>query len=480
MAMHFRNTMTRRREAFEPLETGVVRMYNCGPTVYAYAHIGNFRAFLLADLLRRLFLFHGYDVKHVMNITDVGHMTVDTDDAGEDKMELAAKREGRDPFQIARGYEEAFFEDLDALAIQRADVYPRASEHIAEMIVLVEELLEKGNAYLAGDTILYDITTFPGYGELSGKRLEDLQVGAGGRLSEEELALKRNPGDFRLWKTDASHLLKWDSPWGPGYPGWHLECSVMARKYLGDTLDIHTGGEDNIFPHHESERAQIEPITGKPFVRYWLHTRHLMCEGTKMSKSLGNYYTLRDLAQEGFDPIAVRYLLISAQYRSQMNFTKENLKGAWESVVRIRNFARRLAEASGKPDAAPAAAGGAMAQQAEAFLESFTAAVDDDLGMSPALAAVHDYMREINKLDPTGQGAQTALDALHRADEILGILEGATAGGEGQAEIDALVAERQAARKSKDFARADQIRDQLTAQGIILEDTKDGARWYRK
>lgn len=488
MAIRFRNSMTRRLEEFVPLEAGKLRMYNCGPTVYDFAHIGNFRAFLLADLLRRLFEFRGDSVAHVMNITDVGHMTVDTDDAGEDKMELAARRERRSPLEIARAYEEAFFADLDALRIRRAHVYPRASEHIPEMIALVQALIERGHAYVAGDTILYDISTFPSYGQLSGKRLEDLEAGAGGRLSAEELASKRNPGDFRLWKVDSQHTLKWDSPWGPGYPGWHLECSVMARKYLGDTLDIHTGGEDNIFPHHESERAQVEPITGKPFVRYWLHTRHLMSEGTKMSKSLGNFYTLRGLVAEGYDPIAVRYLLVSAHYRAPLNFTKDSLKGAWESVVRVRQFAKRLEEAGDESGAAPGAgsgAGGASAGTVDGepgarFLAQFTAALEDDLNMSAALGALHDFMREVNKIELTGAAARAALAALRRADEILGILAAPEAAGAQDAEIEALVQERESARRARDFARADQLRDELARRGVVIEDTKGGTRWYRK
>jgi cysteinyl-tRNA synthetase len=501
VGIRFRDTMTGSVRDFEPLEPGKVRMYNCGPTVYTFAHIGNFRAFLMADLIRRLFEFHGYDVRQVMNITDVGHMTVDTDDAGEDKMQKAVRQEGKSAFYIARFYEEAFFADLDALGIRRAHVHPRASEHIQEMIELVQALLDKGFAYRSGDTILFDIAKFPAYGQLSHKRLEDLQAGAGGRLTDEMLGEKRNPGDFRLWKTDPTHVLQWDSPWGRGYPGWHLECSVMARKYLGDTLDIHTGGEDNIFPHHESERAQIEPITGKPFARYWIHTRHLMAEGLKMSKSLGNFYTVRDLVKEGFDPIAIRYLLLSTHYRSPANFTKDGVKGAWESVVRIRQFVRRMDEAaaSGAPAATPAAATGAPAAAAgateapppvggpwsgldaaiKAFEEGFIAAVDDDLNMSQALAQVFDFMREVNRLEPAGAGARRAVDALRRADAILGLLKDDAVEG-GDAEIDALVAERTAARKAREFARSDQIRDELAARGIIIEDTPQGPRWYRK
>jgi len=480
VAIRFKDTMSRRLEEFSPLEPGRVRMYNCGPTVYTYAHIGNFRSFLMADLIRRLFEYHGYEVRQVMNITDVGHMTIDTDDAGEDKMEKAMRKEGRSAFDIARYYEAAFLEDLDALGIQRAHVYPRASDHIEEMIALVAALLEKGIAYQSDDTVLYDIAKFPSYGQLSGKRLEDLQAGAGGRLTGEMLEQKRNPGDFRLWKVDPSHVLQWDSPWGRGYPGWHLECSVMARKYLGDTLDIHTGGEDNIFPHHESERAQIEPVTGKPFVRYWIHNRHLMAEGQKMSKSLGNFYTVRGLIKEGFDPIAIRYLLMSTHYRAPANFTKEALKGAWESVVRVRNFARRLEEAAGDAAApTPDGAQGPVATAVRAFEQGFAEAMDDDLNMSPALAQVFDFMREINRLEPTGSEARRALDAYRRADHVLGLLKAEERSAE-DAEIDALLEERQAARKAKDFARADEIRDELTARGIVIEDTPGGARWYRK
>jgi len=488
VAMRFTNTMTGRAEEFQPLDPGKVRMYHCGPTVYSYAHIGNYRAFLMADLLRRLFDFHGFAVTQVMNITDVGHMTVDTDDAGEDKMEAAARKEGKDPFEVARYYERAFFEDLDALGIRRAHHYPRASEHIAEMIGLIESLLAKGYAYQSGDTILFDISKFPNYGKLSRKRLEDLESGAGGRLSEELLAEKRNPGDFRLWKTDPTHLLQWDSPWGRGYPGWHLECSVMARKYLGDTLDIHTGGEDNIFPHHESEIAQIEPVTGRPFVRYWIHNRHLMAEGQKMSKSLGNFYTVRGLIAEGYQPLAIRYLLLSGHYAAPLNFTKEGLKGAWESVTRIRSFVRRMDELAGAAagpsagaaaSAAPGTGGGAL-PAAQAFVDEFTAAVDDDLNMSKALGHLFDFMREINREEPRGAAASAAAEAVRRVDGILGILESAPAGGADDARIDDLVQQRIAARQARDFARSDAIRDQLAAEGIVLEDTKDGTRWYRK
>jgi cysteinyl-tRNA synthetase len=476
VAIQFTNSMSGKVQKFTPIEAGVVRMYHCGPTVYGYAHIGNYRAFLLGDLLRRLFEFHGVEVQQVMNITDVGHMTVDEADAGEDKMAKAAKKEGKGPLEIARFYEEAFLKDVDALGIQRAHHYPRASEHVPEMIDLVEKLIENGNAYVSGDTVLFDITTFSGYGELSRKRIEDLQVGAGGRISEEMLAGKRNPGDFRLWKVDPSHVLKWDSPWGPGYPGWHLECSVMARKYLGDTIDIHSGGEDNIFPHHESERAQIEPITKKPFVNYWIHTRHLMSEGTKMSKSLGNFYTVRNLIDEGYEPVAIRYLLISANYRTQMNFTRDGVKVAWENVNRIRSFVRRMGEVSSSGDSDTG-----LQEVTDGFLAKYTDAVDDDLNISQALGHLFDYMKEVNKREPAGQEARHAIAAIQKADILLGILKQESAGGGGDdARIDALVQERIDARTAKNFARADEIRDELTAEGIVIEDTKDGVRWFRQ
>jgi cysteinyl-tRNA synthetase len=480
VAIRFTNTLSGRLEEFTPLEAGTVRMYHCGPTVYGYAHIGNYRSFTMADLLRRLFEYHGLAVQQVMNITDVGHMTVDEADAGEDKMEATAKKEGKDPYEVARFYEKAFFEDLDALEIQRAHHYPRASEHISDMIALIDALLQTGHAYRSGDTILYDISKFPEYGKLSGKKIEDLQSGAGGRVTEEMLAGKRNPGDFRLWKTDPDHLLQWASPWGPGYPGWHLECSVMARKYLGDTLDIHTGGEDNIFPHHESERAQIEPVTGKPFVRFWIHNKHLMCEGTKMSKSLGNYYTVRSLMDEGFDPLAIRYLLLSAHYLGPMNFTKEGLKGAWESVTRIRSFVRRMEEAAGDEGrAASSVDPGTTSEEAGAFLEQFNAAIDEDLNMSRALGHLFDFMREENRREPRGNEARAAANAVRRIDQVLGILRPAAATDD-DARIEALVQERLDARKARNFARSDQIRDELAERGVVIEDTKEGSRWYRK
>jgi cysteinyl-tRNA synthetase len=343
------------------------------------------------------------------------------------------------------------------------------------MIELIQALLDRGVAYVAGDTVLYDISRFERYGRLSNKRIEDLQTGAGGRVSEDLLAAKRNPGDFRLWKVDPTHLLQWDSPWGRGYPGWHLECSVMARKYLGDTLDIHTGGEDNIFPHHESEIAQIEPVTGRPFVRYWIHTRHLMSEGQKMSKSLGNYYTVRALIAEGFQPAAIRYLLISGHYATPLNFTKEGLKAAWESVTRVRSFVRRMDELAGTAGAGP----GVPAGEARAFLERFGEAVGDDLNMSKALGHLFDFMRETNREEPGPAGAAAAAAAVRRADEILGVLPAQEEPGSGDTRIEALVQERLAARKARDFARSDAIRDQLAAEGVVLEDTKDGTRWYR-
>ncbi|MFO7900273.1 MAG: cysteine--tRNA ligase [Planctomycetota bacterium] len=470
MPLTFYNTLTNRKEEFEPLEPGVVRMYNCGPTVYMFAHIGNFRAFMLADLLRRYLEYKGLDVRQVMNITDVGHLTDDADE-GEDKLEQAARREKTDPWQIAESYTRAFFEDLDALNIRRATHYPKATDHIDEMIEMVERLLRNGHAYEVNGCVYYDVTTFPDYGRLSGNTLERLQAGA--RLSVNPD--KRNPHDFSLWVTDPDHVMKWESPWGVGYPGWHLECSTMSQKYLGETIDIHTGGEDNIFPHHECEIAQAEGATGRPFVKYWMHVRHLFVEGEKMSKSLGNFYTLRDLLEKGLAPMAIRYALLSAQYRQPLNFTFDAVESAAGAVDRLTEFVRNMEAATGE----------AEDPQVDALIEQMNAdferEMDDDLNIAPALAHVFEFIRQVYKLEVGAADGRKCADAVRRIDTVLGVLPQA---GEGEEELDdeveALIAERQKARADGDYARADAIRDQLAARGITLKDTPDGVRWERK
>ncbi|MBI1371127.1 MAG: cysteine--tRNA ligase [Planctomycetes bacterium] len=479
MSIRLYNTYSHGIEEFKPLTPRVVRMYHCGPTVYDYAHIGNFRAFVLADLLRRFFEFSGYEVHQVMNITDVGHMTEDTlaDGGGLDKMELAAqrlkaaKKQGvaqvenpDDPYQVAKFFTDAFLEDARALRLKIADEeqnhMPRATAHVTQMIALIEKLIAAGHAYVGADgAVYYDVTSFPGYGQLSGNTVEKLNVGAGGRISASDQATKRNPNDFLLWKPDAKHIMKWPSPWGEGYPGWHIECSAMAMSVHGvPTLDIHTGGEDNIFPHHECEIAQSTGATGEPFARYWMHTRFLLVEGEKMSKSKGNFFTARDLFAKGVDPAALRLELMRTHYRSNMNFTMKGLEDSQRMIERWRS-------AAGNKDAKPQAAGESEVER------EFMAALSDDLNISGALGALNKWLN-------TGP---SDVSPLVRLDAILGVLESAKsqAASDG-AEIDAKCKAIDAARAAKDYATSDRLRDELAAMGIEVQISKDGTKWRRK
>ncbi len=474
MTIRIYNSLTRKKEEFVPLRPGEVRMYNCGPTVYDYAHIGNLRSFLTADILRRLLEARGYRVRQVMNITDVGHMTLDDlRDGGEDKMAVAARRFGGDPVRVAEFYTKAFFEDIETLNLRRAECYPRATETIPEMIELVSRLIEKGHAYAVGGNVYFDISTFPEYGKLSGNTVERLKTGA--RLDPNPE--KRNPADFALWKSDPNHIMQWDSPWGRGFPGWHLECSVMAMKVLGETLDIHTGGEDNRFPHHECEIAQSEAATGKPFVRYWVHGGWLLVDGEKMSKSKGNFYTLRDLLERGHDPMAVRWALSAVHYRQPMNFTLEGLAEAKKNLERIRDLVRRLDPAPEVPDRPEIAA---AVERARA---DFDAALDDDLNMSPARAALLGLVAHVNRVGPPlspGDAARVRA-ALEGFDEVLGVRLLETGAAETPDErVERLIRRRERARAERDFATADRIRDELAAEGILLEDTPRGTVWKRK
>jgi cysteinyl-tRNA synthetase len=461
MTIEFYNTMTRRVEPFESLKAGKVGMYTCGPTVYNYAHIGNYRTYAFEDLLRRFLKWKGFDVVQVMNVTDV-----------DDKTIRGSREAGATLDEYTAPYIDAFFEDLDALRIQRAEHYPRATQHVAEMIDFIKRLEDGGHTYVSEGAVYFRISTFPSYGKLSGMDIAALQPGA--RIDVDEYA-KEEARDFALWKSARGGEPSWDSPWGPGRPGWHIECSAMSTKYLGETFDIHTGGVDNIFPHHENEIAQSEAATGKPFVRFWLHSAHLIVEGQKMSKSLGNEYTLRDLLEKGYDPQAIRYLLISTHYRRQLNLTFEGLDAAAAAVTRLTDFYRRAEGygGDGRNDLADA-----LAAATSAFDEALSA----DLGIAEALAGIFDLVTAANRAmddgDLSAAGRAALLATLDSFDAVLDVFHPpAVALDE---EIENLIAEREEARKSKDFARADAIRDRLSSLGIILEDTARGVRWKRR
>ncbi len=461
MAIQFYNTLTRRLETFEPLEAGKVRIYTCGPTVYDRAHVGNFRTFTFEDLLRRFLRWKGFDVVQVMNLTDV-----------DDKTIRGAREAGVSLAEYTEPYINAFFEDLDTLRIQRAERYPRATEHVAEMIELVKRLEAAGHTYVSEGAVYYRISSFPGYGKLSGMDIASLQPGA--RVAVDEYA-KEEARDFALWKPFGEGGAGWDSPWGPGRPGWHVECSAMSMKYLGETFDIHTGGVDNIFPHHENEIAQSEGATGKPFARYWLHAEHLIIDGRSMSKSLGNYYTLQDLLAKGYDPLAIHYLLLSTHYRRQVNLTFEALDAAAAAVTRLTDFYRRASEYEGGGD-------DDLADEVGEAAASFESSLAQDLGIAEALAAIFDLVTAANRAMDRGAlsaaGRGKLLAALDSFDRVLDVFHATPVALD--EEIEKLIAEREDARRAKDYARADAVREKLSALGIALEDTPEGVRWKRR
>jgi cysteinyl-tRNA synthetase len=463
LPLRFYNTLSRRLEDFEPLEPGHARLYTCGPTVYDHVHIGNLRTFLFEDVLRRSLKLAGLVVTQVMNLTDI-----------DDKTIREAKAAGLELRAYTDRYIGAFFADIDALRVERAEHYPRATDFIREMVALVERLEAAGHAYRSEGSIYFRIATFPGYGKLSGVRPEANLVGA--RVDNEEYD-KEDARDFVLWKGAREGEPSWDTALGSGRPGWHLECSAMSMALLGERFDIHTGGVDNIFPHHENEIAQSEGATGEPFARYWLHAEHLVVEGEKMAKSKGNFFTLRDLVAQGHDPLVVRYLLISVPYRQKLNFTMDGLHGAAQAIDRIANTLRRLRHTP------PAAGPGALAEAAvEAFRRDYREALADDLNTARALAALHTLLRQVNTaLDGEGisETARAALgEALRDVASVLDILPEEEVGAVDQ-EIERLVGERNAARRARDFARADEIRERLAAMGVAIEDTPHGTVWHR-
>jgi len=472
--MRLHNSLTGAVEEFVPLHEGQVALYHCGPTVYKRQHIGNFRAFVFADLLRRTFEHFGYTVKQVMNITDVGHLTEDdvADAQGEDKLQAQAKELGVDPWEIAREQEAFFKEDLAALHIHPAHEYPRATEHIPEMLEMIAALVKSGHAYVVDGNVYFSLDTFPAYGRLSGNTLAALAEGASGRVEERED--KRSANDFALWKHDPKHLMLWDSEFGRGYPGWHIECSAMARKHLGDTIDIHTGGPDNKFPHHECEIAQSESVTGKPFVRTWMHCGWLEIGGRKMAKRAGKAYLIPELIEMGYDGRDLRYLMLKQHYRAPLPFTLDLLDEAKRSRAGFNNFVQfEMAQRPEGPDKPE------IAEAIGAARTRFDEALHDDLNTSSAFAALHEFMSAVNRAQPNDGDAARVVAFLREIDQVLGILDDAASGEDLDAEIQALIDERDAARAAKDFATSDRIRDELKERGVEIIDTPQGTRWKR-
>ncbi len=466
MPLRFYNTLSQQTEEFRPARDNTVRMYTCGPTVYDFAHIGNFRTFTFVDLLRKWLRVSGFQLDHVMNVTDV-----------DDKIIRNATAQHKSLEEYTGIYTKAFLEDCAALRLERPERLVPATAHIDDMAKAIERLTAEGHTYRSDGSVYFKIGTFPGYGKLSHNDFSGNIAGARVDVDEYE---KNDARDFALWKAPKEGEKYWDTRIGPGRPGWHIECSVMAIKYLGETLDIHAGGIDLVFPHHENEIAQSESLTGKPFSRFWLHAEFLMVEGQKMSKSLGNYFTLRDVLAKGYQPEAIRYLLASVPYRKQLNFTFDGLKSAATAIDRLRNFklrleTDRLAEGAHEP----------LMERTAKARQAFDESLNDDLNTAEALAAVFEYIRDANSAMDAGEfragNMPAALEFLDRFDSVFDVLRPTVAGSAiSDADVDSLIAERTAAKKSKNFARADQIRDLLQEQGIVLEDTKSGVRWKRK
>jgi cysteinyl-tRNA synthetase len=454
------NTLTRTKEPLVTDEPGVVRMYSCGPTVYRYAHAGNLRTFMLPDLLSRTLEYLGYETERVMNITDVGHLTDDTFDRGEDKMLVSARLENKSPEEIATFYTDAFMKDAATVNIRRATHYPRASDYVPQMIELISKLIEKGHAYEVDGTVYYDIASFQAYGRLSRNTTDKLLAGARGEVDPR----KRHPGDFTLWKGAGEHRLQvWASPWGHGFPGWHIECSAMSMSLLGDRFDIHTGGADNVFPHHEAEIAQSEGVTGHSVVACWLHGEHLLVSGSRMAKSAGNFFRIRELEEQGFDPLAFRYLALQAKYRTKLNFSEDGLTGADRALRNLRERLREWSAASIESSAGSAEALGLEAR--------FRSAIADDLDLPAAMALVSELARST-----IAPGEKAAL--LRRWDNVLGLdLDRPVVGLELPAGAADLLKAREQARDAKDFVRADQLRAELAGIGVVVTDTPDGQRW---
>lgn len=459
------NTLSRKVEEFKPLDYPKVKMYSCGPTVYDYAHIGNFRTFVTVDFLRRYLKWKKYEVLSVMNITDI-----------DDKTIKKSNEEGVSLKDVTLKYENAFFEDLETLNCVRSDIHPRATEHIEEMIELCKDLEKKGLTYISQGSLYYRISSFEKYGILSKIDKEGILEGA--RIDSDEYE-KESARDFVLWKGKKEGEPYWSSPWGDGRPGWHLECSAMSKKYLGEVFDIHTGGVDLIFPHHENEIAQSCGATGLEPVKYWFHIEHLLVNGEKMSKSKGNFYTLRDLLQKGFDPMAIRFLLLSVPYRKRLNFTLEGIDSAKSSIKRIESFKIRIEDEKEKYQNIESQSN---LEELKNHKKRFEESLEDDLNTAEALGGIFEYIREANSLMDKGEfskeGVNLSFELLSEFEEIFGISISRRESLE--KEVERKILEREEARKKKDFALADKIRNELKEKGVILEDTPKGVRWRKE
>ena len=484
MTLKIYNTLTRKKEEFQPLHPGMVGMYVCGPTVYDHPHLGHAKSYVSFDVVVRYLRYREYKVRYVQNITDVGHLT-DNADAGEDKIELRARLERLEPMELVEKYMRSYFEDMDALNVLRADVSPRATGHIPEQIGLVEKLLEKGQAYEAGGSVYFDVRRFEGYGKLSGRRLEELQSSVRIEPNPE----KRYPLDFALWKKALpGHILRWRSPWGEGFPGWHLECSAMSMRYLGETFDIHGGGLENVFPHHECEIAQSEAANERPFVRYWMHNNMVTVGGQKMGKSLGNFVTLKQ-AFERHLPMVVRFFILNSHYRSPLDYTEEALGAAANGLEHLRTAVRTVKERLRYPkELAPEKA---ILDQIETHRRLFLGAMDDDFNTAEALAALFQFSREANLILSSGQEISRQvlleMDNFYRTlgGDILGIITESpqlTTGRDEKEEalVQLLIETRNRLRQAKQWQLADELRGQLDKLGILLEDKPEGTQWRRR
>ena len=454
------NTFTRTKEPLVPTTAGVVRMYSCGPTVYRYVHIGNLRTFMLPDLLSRTLEYLGYQTEQVMNITDVGHLTDDSFDRGEDKMLVSARLENKSPEEIASFYTDAFKRDAASVNIRPAAHYPQATHYISQMLELITKLIETGHAYEADGTVYYDIASFPAYGTLSRNSTDKLLTGVRGEVDPR----KRHPGDFTLWKAAGEHRLQvWESPWGLGFPGWHIECSAMSMSLLGDRFDIHTGGADNVFPHHEAEIAQSEGVTGHRVVGCWLHGEHLLLSGSRMAKSAGNFFRIKELEDQGFDPLAFRYLALQARYRTKLNFSTAGIAGADKALRSLRERLKEWSASSGESASDPV--------EVAALESRFRSAIADDLDLPAAMALVSELTHA--EIAPAGKAL-----LLRRWDQVLGLdLDRSAPSIDLPAGASDLLEARERARAAKDFAQADRLRDQLADAGVIVIDTAEGQRW---